>query len=187
MAGGRPLVPVEEPAADGASSFRAQGDSTWVRYQKMPSGFTYSWRALATDGSTFYFGDTDSHTSVILAQLILRERFNVSPPLLPLSAARTAADLPEAMLLIGDKVVNAAPDAAAYPHQLDLGEQWKLLTGLPFVFAMWMIRQDAAATEGPACTQSIIRSLSIFAPAGQGERNKTCSGGLQTDSHRAPQ
>jgi len=93
-------------------------------------------------------GDTDSHTSVILAQLILRERFGIAPPLLPLSAAQTAADTPESMLLIGDKVVNASPDPAAYPHQLDLGEQWKLLTGLPFVFAMWMIRADRAAAEG---------------------------------------
>jgi chorismate dehydratase len=54
------------------------------------------------------------------------------------------------MLLIGDKVVNASPDAGEYRHQLDLGEEWKRLTGLPFVFAMWMIRGDRAAEEGAA-------------------------------------
>ncbi len=54
------------------------------------------------------------------------------------------------MLLIGDKVVNASPEEAEYPHQLDLGEEWKKLTGLPFVFAMWMIRRDRAAAEGAA-------------------------------------
>jgi chorismate dehydratase len=57
------------------------------------------------------------------------------------------------MLLIGDKVVSAAPETTGpdgYPHQLDLGEEWKTLTGLPFVFAMWMIRKDRAQTEGPA-------------------------------------
>jgi chorismate dehydratase len=97
-------------------------------------------------------GDTDSHTSVILARLILRERFGVAAPLVPLAAREGVhpAAGPETMLLIGDKVVNASPDPAAYPHQLDLGEEWKRLTGLPFVFAMWMIRKDRVAAEGAA-------------------------------------
>jgi chorismate dehydratase len=88
---------------------------------------------------TLIHGDTDSHTSVILAQLILREAYGVTAPLVPLALAST---LPETLLLIGDKVVNAAPDPAIYPHQLDLGEEWKKLTGLPFVFACWMMRAD---------------------------------------------
>jgi chorismate dehydratase len=97
-------------------------------------------------------GDTDSHTSLILAQLILRERFGIAAPLVPLAAreGEHPSAGPETMLLIGDKVVNAAPDPAAYPHQMDLGEEWNRLTGLPFVFAMWMIRKDRAAAEGPA-------------------------------------
>ena len=97
-------------------------------------------------------GDTDSHTSVILAQVILREKFGVKAPLVPLNAREgqhpRGTDGPETMLLIGDKVVNASPEAAAYPYQLDLGEQWKQLTGLPFVFAMWMMRRDRMAEEG---------------------------------------
>ncbi|MGN6366688.1 MAG: MqnA/MqnD/SBP family protein, partial [Phycisphaerae bacterium] len=50
----------------------------------------------------------------------------------------------EALLLIGDKVVTAAPSAAEYPYQMDLGEEWKGLTGLPFVFAMGMMRREEA-------------------------------------------
>ncbi|HVX86291.1 MAG TPA: menaquinone biosynthesis protein [Phycisphaerae bacterium] len=94
-------------------------------------------------------GDTDSHTSVVLARLILQERYGNRAPLVPFAdaARRTQQDAPETMLLIGDKVVNAAPDAALYPHQLDLGEEWKHLTGLPFVFAMWMMRRDQQSTE----------------------------------------
>jgi len=64
MAGGRPLVAVDEPSSDGAP-YRAQNDSTWVRYQKMSPGYTYSWRALALDGTIYYFGDhggSDAHT-----------------------------------------------------------------------------------------------------------------------------
>lgn len=84
--------------------------------------------------------DADSHTSVLLARLVMRMRFDREPALVPLRGAPT--DDVDAMLLIGDKVVTRAPCDAAYPHQLDLGAAWKSLTGLPFVFALWMARRD---------------------------------------------
>lgn len=31
-----------------------------------------------------------------------------------------------------------------YPYQLDLGDAWKELTGLPFVYAIWMCRRERA-------------------------------------------
>ena len=93
--------------------------------------------------------DTDSHTSVILAQVILRQRYGVTPAILPLDQSKIENRKSKitSMLLIGNKVVNAAPDETEYPHQLDLGEQWKELTGLPFVFAMWMMRRDMVDRE----------------------------------------
>ncbi len=87
-------------------------------------------------------GDADSHTSVMLAQVILRERYGVGVEMRAWDAGSAPAEGPEALLLIGDKVVNAAPSAEEYPYQMDLGEEWKKLTGLPFVFAMWMMRRD---------------------------------------------
>ncbi len=98
---------------------------------------------------TRLFADTDSHTSVILAQVILREFYHSSPEILPLPEARgdPVWDAMESVLLIGDKVINAAPPPGHYPWQLDLGDQWTRNTGLPFVFAMWMMptsRPDAA-------------------------------------------
>lgn len=89
------------------------------------------------------YADTDSHTSVILSQIILRELYGVQPTVVPMPTDREIPlDEDVALLLIGDKVVNAAPNQWRYPMQLDLGEQWKRLTGLPFVFAMWMMRAD---------------------------------------------
>jgi len=55
------------------------------------------------------------------------------------------AGLIGALLLIGVKVVNASPNQQEYPHQLDLGEEWHTLTRLPFVFAMWMMRDNDKA------------------------------------------
>jgi chorismate dehydratase len=103
--------------------------------------------------------DTDSHTSVILAQLILRALHTCSPTLrafdlrerveLNLANKRPVpASLedawPNALLMIGDKVVTDAPPASRYPHQLDLGEAWKQWTGLPFVYAVWACPRERA-------------------------------------------
>lgn len=81
--------------------------------------------------------DPDSHTSVALARVLLMEQFAIHPEFRDLHDS--AGDACEAMLLIGDKVVCDAP--IGFEHQLDLGAAWKELTGLPFVFAVWMTRQ----------------------------------------------
>ncbi len=96
--------------------------------------------------------DTDSHTSVILCQVILSKLIGVRPTIVPFDARERverqgnaeANEFPAALLLIGDKVVTDGPPAVRYPYQLDLGEAWKKLTGLPFVYAMWMCRSERA-------------------------------------------
>lgn len=90
--------------------------------------------------------DVDSHTSVMLLRVLLHERWGIRPEIVGFDARhhRTAAGReapwPEAMLLIGDKVVTDSTPAIRYPYQMDLGAEWKDLTGLPFVFAAWMTR-----------------------------------------------
>ncbi len=90
--------------------------------------------------------DTDSHTSAVLARLILAHRYNLRPEFVPLD--RTHENPGAAMLLIGDKVVCEEP--AGVPHQLDLGGAWKEWTGLPFVFAAWMAQSDVELGDLPA-------------------------------------
>jgi chorismate dehydratase len=91
--------------------------------------------------------DTDSHTSVALARVILAEQYGLRPEFVPLSAGASPG---AAKLLIGDKVVAQEPPRSAMPHQLDLGEAWKALTGLPFVFAAWMAREGVDLGDLPA-------------------------------------
>ena len=93
--------------------------------------------------------DADSHTSNVLMRVVLADLYGIRPEA---AAASTPADDPslDALLLIGDKVVTAAPSQERYPHELDLGEAWKSLTGLPFVFAVWMCRQNAELGTAPA-------------------------------------
>lgn len=95
--------------------------------------------------------DTESHTSVALAQVVLAERFGVRPEIVAFDAREgveadggRAPAQPETVLLIGDKVVTDTPSSEVYTEQLDLGLAWREMTGLPFVYAAWMCRAETA-------------------------------------------
>lgn len=89
--------------------------------------------------------DIESHTSVVLARLILGRVFGSRPGVIPFDAEReSSADADDALLLIGDKVVTSAPPSERFPHQLDLGKAWRDWTGLPFVYAAWMAKSERA-------------------------------------------
>lgn len=97
---------------------------------------------------TRIFCDTDSHTSVNLLRVLLQSQYQIKPELISFDARAHCAvqsgvriNWPEALLLIGDKVVTDSTPAIRYPYQLDLGAEWKELTGLPFIFAAWMMKR----------------------------------------------
>jgi chorismate dehydratase len=98
---------------------------------------------------TAVHADTDSRTSVVLCQLVLRRLHGLRPAVVPFDtyAQPDAETRPETVLLIGDKVVTDPPPEDRYPHQLDLGQAWHELTGLPFAYAVWACR--ATETESP--------------------------------------
>ncbi len=104
--------------------------------------------------------DTDSHTSVALAQVILWKMFGIRPTINEFDARERmipgssgSEPWPEALLLIGDKVVTDSPPAVRYPYQIDLGQAWLELTGLPFVYAIWMCPR--ALAEQPELISAI--------------------------------
>jgi len=85
--------------------------------------------------------DTSSRTSVVLSQILLRERYGVTPEpvdMAPDQAAMLAKC--DAALLIGDVAMRARREGLLV---LDLAEEWHAWTGLPFVFALWLVRADA--------------------------------------------
>jgi chorismate dehydratase len=115
--------------------------------------------------------DTDSHTSVVLCRILLRQLHGIDPAVADFDAhervevgrgSAEAAPLsldeawPETVLLIGDKVVVDAPPEHRYPHQLDLGDAWKRLTGLPFVYAVWACREDQAGSREVRTAAAIL-------------------------------
>lgn len=81
--------------------------------------------------------DTSSKTSVALTKVLCARSFRISPRFLDhppdLPAMLAQAD---AALLIGDHALFADWKGAGL-RKIDLGEEWKKLTGLPFVYAFW--------------------------------------------------
>ena len=96
---------------------------------------------------TTLHADTDSHASVAIARVILERAHSVRPQVVDFDAREhtcSDSDWPETVLLIGDKVATASPPAVRYEHQIDLGQAWLDLTGLPCVYAVWVSRADRA-------------------------------------------
>jgi chorismate dehydratase len=84
--------------------------------------------------------DQSSLTSNHLALLILEEKYGVKPESAPVPAnQRTMLRGHDACVLIGDIGLTADADGL---HVLDLGTEWTAMTGLPFVWALWIGRQD---------------------------------------------
>jgi chorismate dehydratase len=60
------------------------------------------------------------------------------PPVVP----GNSPDVSSARMLIGDQAIQFRQKHAGQFQFWDLGEHWKKLTGLPFVYALWLIRPE---------------------------------------------
>lgn len=107
------------------------------------------------DGSKIRLS-SESATSVNLLKILLRQRFGcsctyeIAPP-----GTTDAGEDSSAILLIGDSALRSSlekTDLFVY----DLGEQWHSWTGLPFVFALWLCRNEVA---GLAILRDLARQL----------------------------
>jgi chorismate dehydratase len=84
--------------------------------------------------------DEGSRTSAALAQVLLRQRYGVRPEVVPLPLDRGAEETDaDAVLLIGDRAMRAC--LPGFAHAFDLGQEWHDWTGLPFVYAVWAVRE----------------------------------------------
>jgi chorismate dehydratase len=111
-------------------------------------------------------GDSSSRTSTALARIVFHEFFHTRPEFRPAEPdLQSMLASNDAAVLIGDAALKFAEQhelpvaerQTAFIRQgpqplevFDLAERWRLLTGLPFVFAFWASRagfQDQAAAQ----------------------------------------
>ncbi len=103
----------------------------------------------------------ESATSIHLLEILLREflgfrSVRLGPSKGPVEETIAAGGN---ALLIGDRALKAAGTANPECRIYDLGELWKACTGLPFVFALWIIRRDAAREKRSELLQLHSRLL----------------------------
>ena len=91
--------------------------------------------------------DPASETAVNLLRCLLAE-LGLTPRLTGRNSE--GAGLPTARLIIGDQAISFRQNHADVFRFWDLGEQWKKLTGLPFVYALWLIRPEVSDAKSIA-------------------------------------
>jgi chorismate dehydratase len=91
--------------------------------------------------------DTSSRTSAALTKILCARHWGIAPSFTPAAPdVRAMLASADAALVIGDPALEIAPDAVG-AQKIDLGEAWRAMTGLPFVYAVWAGRPGAVDQE----------------------------------------
>ena len=105
--------------------------------EKARSILFYSKRPIdELTGATIGITDETSTSRRLLA-VLLAHKFQVEP-----GSYVTLKEPNDAFLLIGDEALRRRYGVPSYPYRYDLGDEWNRWTGLPFVFALWVVRKD---------------------------------------------
>ena len=101
------------------------------------SNLLYSRKPIEELGSgRIALSDVDPTTAQLL-QVLLAKKYQVG-----VSELVQTADEHDALVISGDAALRRRRGMRGYAHRYDLGEEWHRFTGLPFVFARWMRRED---------------------------------------------
>lgn len=103
-----------------------------------------------------------SQTSVGLLKALCKLRYGVEPRFETGSCLECFLEstLPDACLAIGDEALRLAA-SGLYANVLDLGAAWLEWTGLPFVFAVWVLRKEVVAEKNaqlPPAIEALLAS-----------------------------
>ena len=101
--------------------------------------------------------DPSSRTSVNLLRVLLSGHLKLRIPLVTHSD-----DLLAARLIIGDPAIDFQKHMDPAWQIFDLGESWFEWTGLPFVFAVWTLAEDAPGGTADLLRQAARDGLSVL-------------------------
>ena len=97
--------------------------------------------------------DSWSLAATNMARVYLKHRWGAEPVFVPIDPTKPPREdeALDAFLLIGD---NALREPPGEHYVLDLGEEWRNFTGLPFVYALWVFRPGAGDAKAAALLQN---------------------------------
>src|SRR5919106_3812243 len=105
--------------------------------ERAGSVFLYSTKPIEELGGA-RIGITDEEsTAPKLLQVLLSQRYRAQP-----EAYVSLREPNDAFLLVGNRALRQRRGARGFPHKYDLGQEWNVWTGLPFVFSRWIVRKD---------------------------------------------
>ena len=81
----------------------------------------------------------ETSTSVRLLRLLLERRYGVKD--VRWTTMPEATDATDAILVIGDEALRRRDRSSGFASCIDLGAEWRAWTGLPAVFAVWVVRR----------------------------------------------
>lgn len=93
---------------------------------------------------------SQTHTSSALLKVLLKE-WGIEVEFVTGDASACLGDgqCPEAILAIGDEALELR-NHEEYPNRIDLGEAWRDLTGMPFIFGVWLVQRSSLAENKEA-------------------------------------
>jgi chorismate dehydratase len=94
----------------------------------------------------------ETSTSARLLKVLFAQLYRVTP-----HEYVSIREPNHAFLLIGDSALRNRGGCEGYPYVTDLGEVWHDSTGLPFVFAVWMVRKSLPG-EQKAYLESVVNA-----------------------------
>ncbi len=127
-----------------------------------------------------------SDTSVALLKIILRSFFSLNCKFISIKSGslKKILNASPACLLIGDEAMKEAKKLSTVNCQLstvyiyDLGELWFKHTGLPFVFALWIVRKKSLVQK-----EGLVKRLSLDLISAK----KYASNNLSSIARQSPQ
>lgn len=130
--------------------------------------------------------DEGSRTSAALARVMLFKRFGVEPKLEALPIGRPTGSVEtDAVLLIGDRAMHAPVEE--FHETWDLGDAWYEWTGLPFVFAVWAVRDEdspALRRNGRSLNRDSREALRLRQIGADNDRLQVADNGVHAELAR---
>lgn len=153
-------------------SYRILADLSIAATGAVGSVFLFARRPIeAMDGQLVTLSSR-SQTSVSLVKIILEDFYRLRPRYQVADVAGADPGEEEAVLSIGDEALVLAA-GGGYPYRYDLAQIWYRQTGLPFVFALWAVREDFYRRH-PATVQEIHRELKRCQGEGLADLEAVC-------------
>ena len=118
-------------------SFTKLGQFCISTLEKSRSILFYSKSPIENLGGATIGVTGDTSTSRRLLEVLLTHRYQVTP-----ESYVSLEEPHDAFLLIGDEALKRRYGVPQFPHRYDLGEEWYQWTQMPFVYAVWVVRQD---------------------------------------------